>query len=69
MSQSNTQELPQFITIRQVIELSGFKKATIYKYIQELNFPRPVKFTNSSRWVRQEVEAWMLGKVEERDVA
>lgn len=66
MSQFNTQDLPQLITIAQVTKLIGFNRASVYKYIRELNFPRPVKFNNSSRWLTSEVKAWVEGKIEDR---
>ncbi|POE18607.1 Rha family transcriptional regulator [Pectobacterium odoriferum] len=30
-----------------------------YKLIQDGDFPAPVKFGRSSRWLKSEVEAWL----------
>ena len=58
----------KLLTIKQVCELTGFAKATIYKYINTLNFPKPIKFNGrASRWIEQEIEDWLAKLIEERD--
>ena len=44
--------------------------ATIYDWIKTKNFPSPVKGSRRfARWVRVEVDAWILERIKERDAA
>lgn len=36
-----------------------------YKLISEARFPKPIKLGRSSRWLKSEVEAWMLARIED----
>jgi len=42
-----------------VIQTVGFKKSTIYKFIKQKKFPKPLKFGKSSRWKKSEIEIWI----------
>ena len=45
---------------KQVEELAGIGRSTIYKMMAEGRFPRPVKISEYGvRWIRSEVEAWI----------
>lgn len=48
------------LRIKQVIELTGLARATVYKYIHERAFPRPVSLVGASvGWLEAEVEYWL----------
>jgi len=49
----------KFLTIKDVTNKVGFKTSTIYKYIKENKFPKPVKFGKSSRWKLTDIDQWM----------
>lgn len=49
--------------LKQVCHAVGFKKTTIYKWMNAGNFPKPVKVGSSVRWVSGEVEAWIEEKI------
>ena len=49
----------KFLTIKEVVDLVGFKKSTIYKFIKEGKFPEPVKIGISSRWKLSSIQKWM----------
>lgn len=49
----------RLIKIRSVEDITGFKKSSIYKRIQQGTFPRPVKIGRASRWASDEVDAWV----------
>lgn len=55
----DTIQKPRLIPIGSVEELTGFKKSSIYKWIQEGSFPPPVKIGRSSRWASDEIDAWI----------
>lgn len=46
------------IRLAEVEAIVGFKKSKLYKLIQAGKFPKPRKNGMSSRWVKEEVEAW-----------
>ncbi|WP_417519293.1 AlpA family phage regulatory protein [Marinobacter sp.] len=48
------------LRIKQVIELTGLARATVYKYIHERAFPLPVSLVGASvGWLQAEVEYWL----------
>jgi len=51
-----------------VMETTGLGRATIYKYIQEGTFPKPVPLGGRAvGWIEEEVADWVLSRVEKRD--
>lgn len=58
----------KLIKMSQVIEMTSLANSTIYKYIKEGTFPKPVKLTvKKSAWVEEEIESWILTKIQERE--
>ena len=56
----------QILRIKQVIELTGLARATVYKYIHEREFPLPVSLVGASvGWLRAEIEYWLACCAEE----
>lgn len=50
----------QMLRIKQVMELTGLARATVYKYIHEREFPHPVSLVGASvGWLEAEVEYWL----------
>ena len=49
----------RLLTIEIVIELTSMGRTSIYQFINDGTFPRPVKVGKSSRWVESEVEQWI----------
>lgn len=53
------------LRIKQVVELTGLARATVYKYIQERAFPRPISLVGASvGWLEAEVEFWLASCAE-----
>ena len=51
---------PKLLKAREVCEMLGISRATLYRMIRQGKFPRPVKLSaDSSRWPSQEVEDYM----------
>ncbi|MAN52124.1 MULTISPECIES: helix-turn-helix transcriptional regulator [unclassified Marinimicrobium] len=58
----------RFLRLKEVIELTGLSRSTIYKYIEDGLFPRSVSLGGRAvAWVEQEVHDWILARIEERD--
>jgi len=47
------------IDIYEVVRRTGYERSTIYSYIKQGTFPRPVKNRRSSRWDEAEVQQWI----------
>ena len=60
----------RIIRLKEVIDSTGLARSTIYKYIGDGGFPKPVSLGDRSvGWVESEVTDWILAKIEERDLA
>ena len=51
--------MEQLLTLKEVVEIVGFKKSTIYKFIQKNKFPSPLKIGKSSRWKLSDIRKWI----------
>ena len=53
----------QFLRPRQVLEMIGVSRTTLWRMVQAGTFPRPVCITHRNRgYLRQSVEAWMKAR-------
>lgn len=60
----------RIIRLKEVIDSTGLARSTIYKYIGEGTFPKPVSLGDRCvGWVDREVHDWILARIEERDSA
>ena len=59
----------RIIRLKEVIDCTGLGRSTIYKYISEGSFPKPVSLGDRCvGWVESEVRDWILARIEERDL-
>lgn len=59
----------KIIRLKQVMETTGLARSTIYKYIAAGTFPKPVPLGGKSvGWVDEEVQDWVMARIEERNV-
>lgn len=49
----------RLLPIREVIEVTGLSKATIYRRVDEGRFPHPVKVGARSLWKLSTLQRWM----------
>ncbi len=50
----------RLIDIKEVSSLIGLKRATVYKYIKDKGFPKPIKLgSRASRWSYNQVMEWI----------
>lgn len=60
----------RLIKLKDVMSNTGLGRSTIYKYIAEGAFPKPVSLgARAVAWVESEVEDWVLDKIEQRDAS
>lgn len=60
----------RIIRLKDVIDSTGLGRSTVYKYISEGTFPRPVSLGDRCvGWVEGEVRDWILARIKERDLA
>ena len=60
----------RLIKLKDVTSLTGLARSTIYKYISEERFPKPVSLGERIvAWVEEEIQDWILEKIAERDLA
>ena len=60
----------RIIRLKVVIDSTGLSRSTLYKYIGEGTFPKPVSLGDRCvGWVDSEVHDWILARIEERDQA
>lgn len=58
----------RIIRLRAVMSATGLARSTIYKYISENAFPKPVSLGDRCvGWIESEVQDWILERIEERD--
>jgi prophage regulatory protein len=59
----------RYIRIKEVVELTGLSRASIYRYMDEGGFPKQVSLGKRSvGWVDQELEAWLKERLTLRNL-
>lgn len=46
-----------------ITEFTGLSDKWFYKLISLGEFPKPIKLGRSSRWLKSEIEAWVLERI------
>ncbi|PHI28279.1 helix-turn-helix transcriptional regulator [Budvicia aquatica] len=55
----------QFVDMVFITHFTGLSDKWFYKLISEGRFPKQIKMGRSSRWLKSEVEAWLLQRIKE----
>lgn len=59
----------RIIRLKEVVKMTGLGRSTVYKYIAEGTFPKPVSLGDRCvGWLESEVLGWITSKIEERDL-
>lgn len=59
----------RLIRLTEVKHATGLGRSTIYKYIEDGNFPKSVSLGERAvAWVESEVLGWVKAKIEARDL-
>ena len=60
----------RFLRLPEVIQISGYRRSTIYEMIKSGRFPAPVHLgPRAVAWLESEVETWMQDRIDDRDQA
>ncbi|CNE18308.1 helix-turn-helix transcriptional regulator [Yersinia pseudotuberculosis] len=66
MISANTSLLnDQMVDMAFITEFTGLTDKWFYKLIKDGLFPKPIKLGRSSRWLKSEVEVWLLNKIKD----
>jgi prophage regulatory protein len=58
----------RLIKLAEVMKQTALGRSSVYKYMKEGLFPKPVmQIGKSVAWVESEVQEWILDKIEKRD--
>lgn len=58
----------RIIRLKEVMGLTGLARSTVYKYVSEGVFPKPVSLGGRCvGWLESEVNIWILERIKERD--
>ncbi|KKO47708.1 AlpA family transcriptional regulator [Arsukibacterium sp. MJ3] len=58
----------KLIKLKAVMDCTGLARSTVYKFIAEDRFPKPVKLgTRMVAWVESEIQDWIQQKIEHRE--
>ena len=49
---------------RDLMELLRISRTTLWRMMQQENFPKPVIFRGMKRWRLEEIETWLRGRQE-----
>ncbi|MEB0028943.1 AlpA family transcriptional regulator [Pseudomonas sp. MH9.2] len=59
----------RIIRLKDVKHSTGLGRSTIYKYISEGSFPKPISLGDRAvGWVESEVMGWVMTRIEARDL-
>ncbi|WP_086982415.1 AlpA family transcriptional regulator [Vibrio aphrogenes] len=57
----------QFIRLKEVITLTSLSRSSIYKFMNEDQFPKSVSLGDRAvAWIKEEVEEWIEMKIAQR---
>jgi len=60
----------KLIKLKTVMDCTGLARSTVYKFIAEGRFPKPVKLgARMVAWVESEIQEWIQEKIEQREFA
>ncbi|WP_413284191.1 AlpA family transcriptional regulator [Vibrio sp. MA40-2] len=67
---NNIKQLPtssRLMRLKEVIQVTGISRSSLYKYLNEGQFPPPVSLgARSIAWVDHEIQAWITTKMNHR---
>ncbi len=60
----------KILKLKEVMDCTALSRSTIYKYVSEDSFPKPISLgARSVGWLESEVDEWILARIAERDEA
>ena len=59
----------RLLRLPEVKKDTGLGRSSIYKKMAEGTFPKPVPLGRTVAWVSDEIQAWIMARIEERDAS
>lgn len=63
----NTQSISllddELVDMKFITQLTKLTDKWFYKLIKDGQFPKPIKFGRSSRWLKSDVELWLTNRI------
>jgi len=57
----------RFLSLKEVKEITGFSRSSIYSYIQQSRFPKAILIgSRKVAWMKTEIDAWVAEKIATR---
>lgn len=53
----------RLLTLKQVVDKTGWKKTKIYDMIKAEKFPKQIKLGKSSRWLESDIDNWISEQI------
>lgn len=58
----------RILRMKTVIEITGLARSTVYKYVAEGIFPKPISLGGRSvGWLESEIHSWIQSRLVERN--
>lgn len=58
-----------YLTLRDLMSSFKVSRPTIYRWIKDYGFPKPVKLgPNASRWLKEETEQWAQSRPRKNEI-
>lgn len=55
----------KMMSMKEIVKFIGVSDKWLYKLIKDGLFPKPAKMGRSSRWLKSEIEKWILQRIAE----
>lgn len=52
------------LTVKNVAIKTGFHPRSIYRFVRNGSFPKPIKIDGNTRWLESEVQQWISLKIQ-----
>lgn len=57
--------MPKIMRLPQVIELTTYKRSSIYRLMDEGKFPKPIKIgARAVAWLEEDINLWLESKIQ-----
>ncbi|ABK88926.1 AlpA family transcriptional regulator [Francisella tularensis subsp. novicida] len=57
----------KILRLKQVVEMTGTSKTTIYRWINANQFPKPINLSHASvGWLEADINDWIQSKIQAR---
>lgn len=60
---SQRPKIERFLRLREVLHRTGLGRSTVYRWMDEGRFPKPVRLgARSVAWIEREIDDWLMSR-------